>query len=171
MPKMANICHFCLKSGILCHKCREKVRLGEVSELDLEVARLLLSLETTYPPLQEVYFYNAVEANGVLALIVGRGDVARLLSYGGKIVKALGKKLEKTVRVLEHGVDERKFLEDLFAPLSIITINRIWLPDGSTETRVILRKRGRRPPPININALKAIAQQVRGMTLRVEFAG
>ncbi|KPV64923.1 MAG: transcription elongation factor NusA-like protein [Candidatus Bathyarchaeota archaeon BA1] len=167
---MPNICHFCLKSGILCPKCQEKVRSGEVSEIDLKVARLLLSLEDTYPPLQEMYFYKAVEANGVLAVIVGRGDVARMLSYSGKIVKALGKDTGKSIRVLEYGVNDRKFLEDLFAPLSIITINTIWLPDGSTETRVILTKRRQRPPPINISALKKIAQRVRGITLRVEFS-
>jgi len=96
--------------------------------------------------------------------------MARLLSYGGKIIRAVGKAIGKSIRVLEHGVDTRKFLEDLFAPLSIITINTIWLPDGSTETRVILRRRGRKRPPLHVDALKEIAQKVRGITLRVEFA-
>lgn len=139
--------------------------------MDLRIGRLLLSLESKFPSLQEINFHKAMEADGVLALIVGRGDVARLLSYGGKIIRTVGEKTGKSVRVLEHGVDTRKFLEDLFAPLSIITINTIWLPDGSTETRVILRRRGRRKRPhLNVNALKEIAQKVRGITLRVEAA-
>jgi len=170
MPKMVSVCHFCLKSGILCSKCQSKVRSGEVSKTDLEIGRLLMSLEGTYPPLQEVYLHRAVETDGVLAVIVGRADVAKLLSHGGKILRAIGEKTGKNVRVLEHGVDERKFLEDLFAPMNIITINTIWLPDGSQETRVILRRRSRRPPPFNIEALKQIAQKVRGISLRVEFA-
>jgi len=119
--------------------------------------------------LQEINFHKAVEADDVIAMIVGQGDVARLLSYGGKIIRAIGNNTRKSIRVLEHGVDTRKFLEDLFAPLRIITINKIWLPDGSTETRVILRKRGRRRPPIHVDASKQIAQKVRGLTLRVEF--
>jgi len=143
--------------------------MGTISKIDLEIGRLLLSLEGVYPPLQEVYFHKAVETDHVLALIVGKGDVARLLSYGGKILKAIGKETGKTVRVLEQGADDRKFLEDLFAPLSIITINTIWLPDGSQETRVILRKRGRKPP-MDVEALKQLAKKVRGVTLRVEFA-
>ena len=93
----------------------------------------------------------------------------RLLSHGGKIVKALGEKTGKTIRILEHGVTERKFLEDLFVPLNILTINKIWLPDGTTETRVILRL-GRRKRIPNMNASKEIAQKVRGMTLRIEAA-
>jgi transcription antitermination factor NusA-like protein len=163
------LCNFCLKSGILCSKCQGKLKSGEVSEVDLKIARLLLSLEDKHPSLEEVYFHKAIEANGVLAVLVKRGDMPRLLGYRGKITKALSEMTKKTIRVLEHGVDERKFLEDLFAPLSILTINTIWLPDGTTETRAIIRKRGRRPP-INVKALKEIAQKVRGMTLRVEFS-
>lgn len=164
------LCNFCLKSGILCSKCQGKLKSGKVSEVDFKIARLLLSLEEKYPSLQNVYFHKAVEANGVLAVLVKRGDVPRLLGYGGKIIRALGQKTEKTIRVLEHGVDDRKFLEDLFVPLSILTINTIWLPDGTTETRVILRRRRRKRIPINVKALKEIAQKVRGVTLRVEFS-
>ncbi len=168
---MVNVCHFCLKSGILCSKCQAKLRLGEISKTDLEIGRLLMSLEDQYPPLQDIYFYKAIEHDDVLALIVGRGDVARLLSYGGKILRAVGHKTGKTVRVLEYGVDDRKFLEDLFVPFQILTINTIWLPDGTTETRVILKRRGRRRPSfLNVEALKQIAQKARGMTLRVEFS-
>jgi transcription antitermination factor NusA-like protein len=164
------LCSFCLKSGILCQKCLAKVKSGEITELDLKIARLLLSLEEKYPSLQNVYFHKAVDADKTLAVIVGPGDVPRLLGYGGKIIKALGEEVGKKVRVLEYGVDDRKFLEDLFAPLSIVTINTIWLPDGTTETRVILKKRRGSQPPFDVKALKEIARKVRNMTLRVEFA-
>ena len=131
---------------------------------------MLLSLEEKYPSLQNVCFYKAVDVNKTLAIIVGHGDMPRLLGYGGKIIKALGEETGKSVRILEHGVDDRKFLEDLFTPLSILTINTIWLPDGTTETRVILKKRRRFQVPFDSKALKEIARKVRKMSLRVEFA-
>jgi transcription antitermination factor NusA-like protein len=164
------LCNFCLRSGILCSKCQSRVKSGQISETYLEVARLLLSLEGKYPTLQDTDFYDAIEADGVLALIVGKGDVARLLGYGGKIVKAIGEKTGKNIRILEHRVDDRKFIEDLFAPLTVLTINTIWLPDDTTETRVILRRRGRGPGPINVKAMKQIAKKVRNMVIRVEFS-
>jgi len=154
---------------MLCQKCLAKLNSGEVSELDLKIARLLLSLEEKYPSLQNVFFHKAFDVDKTLGIIVGPGDVPRVLGYGGKIIKALGEETGKAIRVLEYGVDDRKFLEDLFAPLSIVTINTIWLPDGSTETRVILRKRHGRQPPFNVKALKEIASKVRNITLRVEF--
>ena len=154
---------------MLCPKCSAKLKSGEISELDLKIARLLLSLEEKFPSLQNIFFHKAVDVDKTLAVIVGPGDVPRLLSYGGKIIKALSEETGKSIRVLEYGADDRKFLEDLFAPLSIVTINTIWLPDGTTETRVILKKRHGRQMPFNIKALKEIASKVRNITLRVEF--
>ncbi len=164
------LCSFCLKSGILCQKCSARVKSGEISEQDLKIARLLLSMEEKFPSLQNVHFHKAVDAGKTLALLVGKGDVPRVLGYGNKIVKTLAEETGKSIRVLEYGVDERKFLEDLFAPLSIVTINKIWLPDGSMETRAILKRRRSLPPPFDVKALKEIALKVRDMTLRVEFA-
>ena len=74
---------------MLCPKCRKKLEKGEISELDLEVGKLLVSMEDEYPPLQNVFFHKAVESDGVMALFVGRGDIAKILSYGGKIIKNL----------------------------------------------------------------------------------
>ncbi len=164
------LCSFCLKSGMLCQKCSARLESGEISELDMKIARILLSLEEKYPSLQNVYFHRAFEVDRTLAVVVGQGDVPRLLGYGGKIIKTLAEETGKSIRILEAGVDNRKFLEDLFAPLSIMTINTIWLPDGSTETRVILKRRRGSHPSFDVDALKEIARKIRNMILRVEFA-
>jgi transcription antitermination factor NusA-like protein len=96
--------------------------------------------------------------------------VPRILGYSGKIIKAIGDETGKNVKVLENGVDDRKFLEDLFIPFSILTINTIWLPDGTTETRVILKRKRGAQLPFDLKALKEIASKVRKMSLRVEIA-
>ena len=164
------LCSFFLKSGILCQKCSSKVKTVEISDLDLKIARLLLSLEEKYPSLQNVCFYKAVDVEKTLAIIVGHGDVPKLLGYSGKIIKTIGDETGKNVKVLEYGVDDRKFLEDLFMPFSILTINTIWLPDGTTETRVILKRKRGSQLPYDLKALKEIAHKVRKMSLRVEIA-
>ncbi|MBK5133534.1 hypothetical protein JJE00_03800 [Candidatus Bathyarchaeota archaeon] len=163
------LCSFCLKSGMLCQKCSTKVKDGEISKLDLEIARLLLSLEEKYPSLQNISFFKAFDVGRTLAIVVGHGDVPRLLGYGGKIVKTISEKSGKSIRILEQGVDDRKFLEDLFMPLNILTINTIWLPDGTTETRVILKRKRGMQLPFDLKAIKEIAEKVRKIALRIEF--
>lgn len=86
----------------------------------------------------------------------------------GQILKDLSKSVGKRVRVFEKSGNLRKFLEHLFMPTKILAINTIWLPDGSTETRVILSRYSRRLS-MSRHALKEIAEKIRGIILRITF--
>ena len=160
---------FCVKSGILCRRCEEKLEKGQITELDLKVIQRMVELEKEYPVLQDVNYHRSVEADGMMAVLVDRKDVPRLLGGGAKVVKDLGDTFGKRVKLISYGGDDREFLEDLFSPLSILTINTIWIPDGSTETKVILTGRPPRKMPVDLDMVKMIAQELKGMTLRIEF--
>lgn len=162
------LCTFCIKSGILCQRCQEKVRTGEITATDVDVARLLLKLEGKYPILKKTSFYNAYEVDDVLAIIVGSGDLHRILSDGGGMMREIAENTGKRTRILEKKGDTREFFETLFAPTAITSINKIWLPDGSMETRVILSGNSRRLP-LKTNVIKELAMKVRGITLRIAF--
>jgi transcription antitermination factor NusA-like protein len=155
---------------MLCSKCQTKVNSGEVSKQYIDVAKKLLSMENQYQILQKVRLDNVIDVGGVLVLVVGKGGNARLNSYP-KLTRDLGNVFNKRVLVIESEVKDRKFLEDLFASQHIMTINIIWLPDGSTETRVVLQGRGaRRLSKKRLQALIKVAKEVRNMDLRVEYA-
>jgi transcription antitermination factor NusA-like protein len=160
---------FCVKSGILCRRCEEKVEKGLVTELDLKVIQRIVELEKDNPVLQEVTYHRSVEADGVMAVLVDKKDMPKLLGGGAKVVKDLGETFGKRVKLISYGGDDREFLEDLFSPLSILTINTVWIPDGTQETKVILTGREPRHMPVDVEKVRKIAQELKGMTLRVEF--
>jgi transcription antitermination factor NusA-like protein len=134
----------------------------------MRIAKLLVSFQENYPSLQEITFYKAYNANGVLAILVGQGDLPHLLGYGGKILRELAQQTGKNIRILEKGGSIRKLLEDLLSPATITSLNIIWLPDGTTETRVIITDHPRKIP-MKVDALKEIVQKVQGTIIRVEF--
>ena len=155
---------------MLCSKCQAKLESGEVSDQYMEVAKTLLNMENQYQFLQKVRLDNVLDAGGYLILVVGKGDNAKFNS-AQKLIRDLGDKFNKRVLVIESGTKDRKFLEDLFANQHIVTINIIWLPDGSTETRVVLQGRGsRRLSKKRLQALISVAKKVRNMNLRVQYA-
>src|SRR5208337_287020 len=160
---------FCVKSGILCRRCEEKLQKGLITDLDLKVIRRMVELEKEYPVLQDVTYHRSVEAEDMMAVLVDKKDLPRLLGGGAKVVKELGESFGKRVKLISFGGDDRAFLEDLFSPLSIFTINTIWIPDGSTETKVILSGRRPRKMPVDLDMVQTIAKDMRGMTLRVQF--
>jgi len=160
---------FCVKSGILCRRCEEKLERGLVTELDLKVIQKMVELEKTNPILEDITYHRAVEADDMMAILVDKRDLPKLLVGGAKVVKDLGETFGKRVRLISYGGDDRGFLEDLFTPMSILTINTIWIPDGTTETKVILTGRRPKKMPIDADVVQKIAHELKGMTLRIEF--
>jgi transcription antitermination factor NusA-like protein len=160
---------FCVKSGILCRRCEEKLAKGQVTALDLRVIQRIVELERDNPVLQDVTYHRSVEADGMMAVLVDKKDMPKLLGGGAKVVKDLAETFGKRIKLISYGGDDREFLEDLFSPLSILTINTVWIPDGSTETKVILTGRQPRKMPVDVDKVRMIAQELKGMTLRIEF--
>ncbi len=160
---------FCVKSGILCRRCEEKLAKGQITELDLKVIQKMVELEKANPVLEDVTYHRTVEADDLMAILVDKKDLPKLLGGGARIVRDLGETFGKRVKLISYGGDDREFLEDLFSPLSILTINTIWIPDGSTETKVILTGRQPRNMPVDPETVRKIAEEVRGMALRIEF--
>jgi len=160
---------FCVKSGILCRRCEEKLEKGQVTELDLKVIQKIVELEKQNPVLEDVTYHRAIEADDMMAVLVDKKDMPKLLGGGAKVVRELAETFGKRVKLISYGGDDRDFLEDLFSPLSILTINTVWIPDGSTETKVILTGRQPRKMLVDLDKVRKIAQELKGMTLRVEF--
>jgi len=155
---------------MLCSKCQTKLKTGVVSSDYIDIAKKILTYESQNPFLQTVNLTNVIDAGGFLVLVVGKGDSAKF-NANQKFTREFGDELNKKVLVIETGMNDRKFLEDLFAGQQILTINIIWLPDGSTETRVVLGERGaKKLNKKRIQALTDIAKKVRNMDLRVEYA-
>lgn len=159
-----------MKSGMLCNKCQEKVSTGVVDDLYMKVAQYLLKVENRNPLLQKARLDRVIEVGGFLVLVVGRGDRLKFMGEDRRLPRDIGDEFNRRVLIIEEGLNDRGFLEDLFTGQHIITINIIWLPDGTTETRVVLQGRGaRRLSQKRINALTRIAKGVRDMDLRVEY--
>ncbi|MEM1575808.1 MAG: hypothetical protein QXF09_03710 [Nitrososphaerota archaeon] len=161
------ICLFCLRSGVLCSKCKEKVINGEISQLDINIMRLLLEEEKDFPILQSYSFIKAIEINSLIIIVFNEGSLSNTpLRIISKLGKSLENKIGKKVRFIENIADERKFIEKIVFPARVITINKIWLPDGSIESRVILDSLKNLKIPKE--AIITIAEKVKGISLRID---
>ena len=74
--------NFCVKSGIFCSRCEEKLKKGQITDLDIRVIRSITELEKENPTLQDVTFHKAVEAGDIMALMVDRRGMDAFLASG-----------------------------------------------------------------------------------------
>jgi len=120
-----SICEVCLKSNILCNACQEKLNKGMISKTEVDVLRFLYNLSEKMRSLRDVKISRIVDC-GVLLIIAGRGDAARLVGKGGSVVKAVAKQFKKSVRVLEEATSFKEFIEELISPAHVNGINTLY---------------------------------------------
>ena len=147
------ICTFCLKTGVLCVRCQEKLARGEVTELDLRVAKVFLELENRFPILKDIQYHKAFQHdNFTVILISGAGNTLKPLWL--RIARALGEKLGGEVRIVEKTSNLKLLVEQVITPCRLLGVNTLWLPDGTEENTIRVPRFDRRRLPARQEVLE-----------------
>lgn len=162
------ICSFDAKTGILCPKCEAKLKTGHITKTDVETSVKLVKLSEKLPELNRATLVRALPVNGDTVLVLSAGDVA-YIRHDPDTVKKIENELRSRVWMVEGETSDRRVLEDLFYPTRILTVNVVWLPDGSKLTKVIIPGWKTDRFPLDIERVKKVVKTVRGIDLLVEF--
>lgn len=164
----APICEICLKSGILCLSCEEKVREGTISDLDVRISKLLYELDQEHQ-IRDVTFIRAVESRSIIVIIVGKGEIGNLIGKGGKTVKFLQKALKKKIRIIEDTPDVRKVIQDLLHPARVMGMNILYLPTGEQKYKVRVPKEDERKIPTSLQSAEEIISKLTHLSIHLVF--
>jgi transcription antitermination factor NusA-like protein len=165
-PKLP-ICNFDAKTGILCANCEARLKRGEIGEADVEASKAIASAADRASELNKVTLRRAFGVGGAYVLEVRQEDVLSLrtnLEARSALEDALGGK----VWIVGAGSDDRRFLEDVFFPAKVLTVNTVWLPDGGKRTKVIVPGKRSERRFGDFDKLRDAVKQARGIELLVE---
>jgi transcription antitermination factor NusA-like protein len=162
------ICNFCAKTGILCPEDSKKLKSGQITELDVECSVKLSKLAEKDKVLDKLTFVKALESNGDLILLFGGGNLKTLRS-SPETVKSIREAFGRRVWIFEADASERKLLEEVFYPIRILTVNVVWLPDGSKLTKVILPYSRRVIEQVDEEAVKRVLKTLKGIDVMIEY--
>ena len=162
------ICLADARIGVLCPRCEARLEKGEISRVDVEVSFILVKAAKNLPQLDSITLLHAHEIDGDLVLVLGSGDARKLLS-DPSVIKGLRNYFGgRRIWVTEEG-DDRRFIEYLLHPMHVLTINTVWLPDGSKTTRVLIAGRASSRMPVNLEKAKKIIREIKGVDLEIRF--
>ncbi len=156
------ICEICLKTGILCSGCEEKLAKGEITRLEVELATILYRLEKKHKTLSEINRVKTLEENDLVVLITEEGKAGVLIGKGGKIAKIISKKLKRKIRVVEDTKDYRRIAQDLLAPARVIGVNIVYPPNESSKFKVLVAKQDITKLPASITTLERLLAKLLG---------
>ena len=162
------ICSFDAKTGILCSKCEEKLRSGQLTQVDVESAVKLTKISERDQEINKFTMVNAYQVNGDTVLVLQRSDISALRS-NTELARKIQAEYESKIWFVEAEATDKRFLENLFFPARIRSINLIWLPDGIKLTKIIVALQDTQESHINIERIQKITKRVRNLELLVDL--
>lgn len=162
------ICYFDIKSGVLCPRCQEKMRRGEVTELDFEILKILVKLEESgkFPELKNITYHRAYREDNIVVILISGAENAMRPPWT-RIARILSGKLGLKVRLVEKTNNLRLLVEQIIAPCRLLGINVLWLPDGSEENTVRIPRSDRRRLPASPEVLQKLIRDIAGISARL----
>ena len=145
------ICVIDAQTNTLCRKCKQLYREGKISDIDIEISKIIIDASKSSKDLKGISFYSSYELSDVVMIITRKQDIALLSSP--EIVDKIKQNTQKEVRFLEKTNNPKKLVESLLDPVPIVNVTTLYLPPFSDkEYKIEIEKKfkGKLPIPEEI---------------------
>jgi transcription antitermination factor NusA-like protein len=132
------ICNFCAKTGVLCKKCKQKLRKGKITNLEVEVSKIFANADQKFPKQLQNVTLDHAHGLGASVVLLTRNGINILENE--EILDFIETEIDKPIEIVEKKSNTRKTFTDFFAPLDILEIDQIFVPpEGDIELKITLR--------------------------------
>ena len=149
------VCDVCLKSGMLCQGCENKLKSGEITQMDLDIAKLLYKLGEG-----KIGFKKTIEIGDTVIIVTDKEQVGKLIGKSGKIVREISHSIGKKVRVVGENSDLRAVARDILAPARLSGINIVYGKDGQKKYKIRVMAEDSRRIPGRLDVLNSIIKEL-----------
>jgi transcription antitermination factor NusA-like protein len=161
------ICTFDAKSGVLCRTCEAKLKSGSISQDDVDVSIKLIRLADRNQEINKFTLVRGTRVNGDFILVL-RGHDISVLRSNSELANKIEKEMGQKVWFVETEASDRRFIESLFHPMKVLSVNFYWLPGSSKLTKVIIAGEAK-STEMDLEKIQKIAKVVRDIELLIEF--
>ena len=162
------ICTFDAKNAVLCPQCESKLEAGHLTQADVDASMKLAKLAKTIPEIEKFSMNSCrqIGLNHVLYLSKHDIDTTR---KSRTLYRAISGEFSGKVWLVESEASDRKFIEDLFFPAKLLSINAVWAPGGLQKTKVIISGKWTSRFPIDTEQVAKIVKELRQLDIVIEF--
>ncbi len=163
------LCSICLENDdILCNGCRSKVDDGELTEVDVELSRLLHDLSDRIGTLEDVTVKETIEMSNAILVLTAEGDGPKVVGRNGRVVKKIADMFDKSIRVVEDTGEVEEVVDKLLSPVEYKEIRTVYKPDGE-ERKVAVDEDYEPRVPFTAEEFRDIVEQLTGEKIVLSY--
>jgi transcription antitermination factor NusA-like protein len=138
-----------------------------LTHADIEGAMKITKIAEHNQDVNKFTMISAAKVDDDFILILRGSDII-VLRTNMSLSKKFEDEFQSKVWFVEAEATDRRFIENLFFPAKVLTVNLIWLPDGNKLTKVIVTDGNHSELESNVEKIKKIAKEIRNIELLVE---
>lgn len=162
------ICIFDAKNALLCPRCEAKLEDGSLTRTDVDASIKLARLAKTNQEVEDFVLSSCREIEGNLVITLAKKDIVAI-RQSRTLYRLLQDQFDQKIWLVEDDEDNEGFIEDLFFPTKVLTINPAWAPGGIQKTKAVISGRHTSKFPIDTNEVIQIAKNTRNLDIEIEF--
>ena len=162
------ICGFDAKNAVLCPQCEGKVTDGALTQADVDASIVLAKIAETANEIEDFTLYSCKEFEGDYVLSLAKNDILAI-RQSRTLYRQIQGQFSGKIWLVEADETDKKFIEDLFFPTKILSINSVWEPGGVQKTKAVVSGRWTSRFPIDTEKVVSIVKDARNLDIEIEF--
>lgn len=162
------ICVFDAKNAVLCPQCEGKVESGELTQADVDASIILAKTAKSNNNIEKFTLYSCKEFDGNFVLSLAKTDIMTI-RQSRILYRLLQEQFKGKIWLVEADETDKKFIEDLFFPTKILSINSVWAPGGIQKTKAVVSGKWTPRFPIDTEKVIQIVKDARNLDIEIEF--
>ena len=162
------ICTFDAKNAVLCPQCEGRVESGELTKADVDASIALAKIGKKVSELENFTLHSCKEFDGNYVLSLAKNDIMAI-RQSRTLYRLLQDQFKGKIWLVEAEENDKKFIEDLFFPTKILSINSVWAPGGIQKTKAVVSGKWTPRFPIDTEKVVQIVKDARNLDIEIEF--
>jgi len=162
------ICGFDAKNSILCPQCESKVESGQLTKADVDASIILANIAKSNKEIEDFTLYSCKEFDGNFVLSLAKNDIMKI-RHSRTLYRQFQNQFKGKIWLVEADETDKRFIEDLFFPTKILSINAVWIPGGIQKTKAVVSGKWTPKFPIDTQKVIRIVKDARNLDIEIEF--
>ena len=153
------------QNSVLCPRCEGKIQSGKLTKADIDASMSLAKIVKSDKVVDSFTLHSCKEIYGDFILSLEKDDIMTV-RQSHTLYGTLQKQFKGKIWLVEAEETDSRFIEDMFFPIKILSINKVWMQNGVNRTKVVISGRWTPKFPIDTEKIIKSSRMSETLTLR-----